>query len=331
MKEIRTSLTDRLGLRVPIAQAPMGGSCSAALIAAVANAGALGLLPATWLTPAQLREEMRQIRDLTDRPFGVNLVLAEDPAANLNIALSEGARLVSFFWGDPGPWIGRVHAAGGLVMQTVASAEEARRCVDAGVDILVAQGVEAGGHVWGEVGTLALVPAVVDAASGVPVIAAGGIADGRGLAAVLALGAAGAWIGTRFLMAEEATTHPLYRAKLIAAPETSTVHTSLFDGGWPDAPHRCLVNSTVRAWQAGGSPPPGRRPGEGEEVAKDGNGTPIHRYSASQPEIGMSGELEALVLYAGQGVGLCRRMQSAAAIIAEIMDEAVETIARLSR
>jgi NAD(P)H-dependent flavin oxidoreductase YrpB (nitropropane dioxygenase family) len=132
-------------------------------------------------------------------------------------------------------------------------------------------------------------------------------------------------------MAEEASAHPLYRARLIAAGETDTVHTALFDGGWPDAPLRCLVNSTVRAWQAAGSPPSGRRPGEGEAVATDVDGTPIHRYSSIQPATGMSGEIEAMVLYAGQGVGLYRRLQPAASIIAEIMDGAVEAIARLSK
>ena len=147
----------------------------------------------------------------TSKPFAVNLVLDWDPAERLAIALHEGVRIVSFFWGDPAPWVEQVHAAGGIVLHTVASAEEARRAADAGVDAVVAQGWEAGGHVWGQVSTLALVPRVVDAVAPLPVVAAGGIADGRGLAAVLALGAGAAWMGTRFLLAEEAATHPVYQ------------------------------------------------------------------------------------------------------------------------
>src|SRR5205823_13579762 len=128
-------------------------------------------------------------------PFGVNLILEWDQRERVEACLAAGARIVSFFWGDPGAYVETVHEAGGFVAHTVATAKEARRAVDQGVDVVVAQGVEAGGHVWGEVTTTVLVPDVVDAVDPVPVVAAGGIADGRGLAAALALGAAGAWMG----------------------------------------------------------------------------------------------------------------------------------------
>ena len=147
----------------------------------------------------------------------------------------------------------------------------------------MAQGWEAGGHVWGEVSTLALVPRVVDAVAPLPVVAAGGIADGRGLAAVLALGAGAAWMGTRFLLAEEAATHPVYREAVIAADETATAYSSLFDVGWPDAPLRALRNSTWEAWRAAGEPPPGARPGEGEIVATGEDGRDIARYCNDAP------------------------------------------------
>ena len=131
--------------------------------------------------------------------------------AKLAAALEEGERIVSRFWGDPAPYADTIHKSGALLLQTVGSVDEARRALHAGADVLVAQGWEAGGHVRGESTTLALVPAVVDVAGEVPVVAAGGIADGRGLAAALALGAAGAMIGTRFLAAEDADTHRRYR------------------------------------------------------------------------------------------------------------------------
>ena len=169
------------------------------LTAAVSNAGALGMLTLTWSDPAG--DVVRETAALTDRPFGGNLVLESDQHRRLDQALEAGLRVVSFFFGDPIGYVEQVHEANGVVLQTVGSAEEARRAVASGVDVIVAQGWEAGGHVRGQVATLPLVPAVVDAVSPVPVIAAGGIGDARGVAAVLALGAQAAWLGTRFLLA----------------------------------------------------------------------------------------------------------------------------------
>jgi len=196
---IETSLTRLLGLDVPIVQAPIGGLAVPPLAAAVANAGALGMLSMSWQDPDQIPAILAETRRLTDRAFGVNLILADNVQdERVRICLEQGVRLVSFFWGDPSPFLPDVHAAGALATLTVGSAEDARRAIAAGVDIVVAQGWEAGGHVWGEVASLPLIPAVVDAVAPTPVIAAGGIGDGRGLAAVLALGAAGGWMGTPF-------------------------------------------------------------------------------------------------------------------------------------
>src|SRR5262249_7705348 len=164
------------------------------------------------------------------------------------------------------------------------------------------------GHVWGEVASLPLIPCVVDAVSPVPVVAAGGIADGRGLAAALMLGASGVWLGTRFLLAEEAAVHPIYQHYLSAAAETDARYTRLFDGGWPEAPHRALRNSTMAQWEAAGSPPSGQRPGEGEIVAHFVDGRPAKRYSDMLALPGMTGDIEALALYAGQSAGLVTRI-----------------------
>jgi NAD(P)H-dependent flavin oxidoreductase YrpB (nitropropane dioxygenase family) len=173
---LATPLCDRLGIQLPIIQAPhrLGGHARAG------RGGGLGMLALTWVTPQEAADRIRQVRQLTDRPVGVNLVLAFPIGDLLAACLAEGVPIVSTFWGDPAPVTGRVQAAGALHLHTVATAEEARRAVDAGVDVVVAQGWEAGGHVWGQVATMALVPAVVDAVAPVPVIAAGGIGDGRG-------------------------------------------------------------------------------------------------------------------------------------------------------
>jgi NAD(P)H-dependent flavin oxidoreductase YrpB (nitropropane dioxygenase family) len=326
---MKSSFTDRLGIEAPVVQAPMGGATCPELAAAVSNAGGLGMLALSWHPPEAGRAEIRRTRALTDKPFGANLVLAFPQEERLAVCLEEGVRLVSFFWGDPAPYVGRCHEAGALVASTVATAAQARAAADAGVDVLVAQGWEAGGHVLGEVATLPLVRAVVEAVPDRPVLAAGGVADAHGLAAVLALGAAGAWVGTRFLGSLEAQIHPEYRERLIAADESATVHTSLFDVGWPDAPHRVLRNATYDAWLRAGAPPSGARPGEGEEIGRGGFG-PIRRYQATTPGADAEGDIGATSLWAGQSVAGLRRAQPAAEIVRELSDGADALLRRLA-
>jgi NAD(P)H-dependent flavin oxidoreductase YrpB (nitropropane dioxygenase family) len=324
---LATPLCNQLGVQLPIVQAPIGSAATPELAAAVANAGGLGMLAATWHTPQQAADQIRQVRQLTDRPFGVNLVLEFPIDELLGACLAEGLPVISTFWGDPAKVTGRVQAAGVLHLHTVGTAEEARRAVDTGVDVVVAQGWEAGGHVWGQVATMALVPAVVDAVQPVPVIAAGGIGDGRGLAAVLVLGAQAGWLGTRFLTAVEAATHEVYRQWVLRAASQDAVYTRCFDGGWPDAAHRALRNATITAWEAAGRPAAPNRPGEGAVVATDRRGRPQLRYGDMIPMPGMTGELEAMALYAGQSVGVIHQVAPAAQIVAAIASQAARILA----
>jgi NAD(P)H-dependent flavin oxidoreductase YrpB (nitropropane dioxygenase family) len=324
---VRTALTELLGIEAPIVLAPMGGAITPKLAAAVSNAGGLGTLPLSWNTPDQVRSTVAETIALTDRPFGVNLIREWDQRERLNAALEEGAPVISLFWGDAAELVPEAHDGGAVVFVSVATADEAARAVAAGADVVVAQGWEAGGHVRGTVTTLALVPRVVDTVD-VPVVAAGGIADGRGVAAVLALGAAGAWVGTRFLAAQEASIHDDYRRRILEALETDTYYGDLFDGGWPHAPHRALRNSTVEEWEAAGGPASGERPGEGEDVAARGDGSPIKRYASVTPQAGMTGETEALPNWAGQGVGLVTRVQPAAEIVQELVADAERILAK---
>ncbi len=275
------------------------------------------MLALTWF--ADTAALVRETAAMTSAPFGGNLVLAWDQHARLEAALDAGLRIVSLSFGDPAGYVEHVHAAGGLVLQSVASAEEARRVVAAGVDVVVAQGWEAGGHVWGQVATLPLVPAVVDAVAPIPVLAAGGIGDARGVAAVLALGAQAAWVGTRFLLATEAPLHEEYRRRLIAAAETDAEwYADLYDVGWPNAPHRALRNATAETWEAAGRPDSGNRPGEGESIARRPSGETIARYSSTMPLEGTTGDVDALSLWAGQSVALATTIRSAD-IVAELV------------
>jgi nitronate monooxygenase len=313
---VTTPVCELLGIEQPIVQAPM--AAIPGLAAAVSNAGALGMLTLTWSDDAGA--VVRETAAQTTRPFGGNLVLIDDQHHRLDQALAAGLRIVSFMWGDPSGYIEPVHDAGGIVLHTVGTAEEARRSVASGVDVIVAQGLEAGGHVWGTIGTLPLVPAVVDAVAPVPVIAAGGIGDARGVAAVLALGAQAAWLGTRFLLAEEMPIHDDYRRRLIAAAETDAqLYPNLYEVGWPDSPHRALRNSTATAWEAAGRPPLAQRPGAGDVIAHFASGEAIVRYEPAPPMVGTTGDIEALSMWAGQGVALARERQSAADIVAELI------------
>lgn len=322
--ELRTPMCRMLGMDVPVVQAPVGSASTPELAAAVAHAGGLGMLSLTWTPSGQIQDRLDRLLLLASgRSVGVNVVLAFPIAEQLEAALTAGVRVVSTFWGDPAEVQPMIRAAGVMHLHTVGSAAEAVAAVDAGVDVVVAQGVEAGGHVWGSIPTMVLVPAVVDAVGGrVPVVAAGGIADGRGLAAVLALGAQAAWMGTRFLAAQEAATHEVYRERVVAAAETDAVHTLAFGDGWPGAPHRALLNSTLRGWLTAGGPGAPDRPGEGEVVARDGAGAEYVRYGDMMPLPGMSGDLEAMALYAGCSAGLVHEVLPAAEIVRRTTAEA---------
>jgi nitronate monooxygenase len=310
-----TPVCELLGIEHPIVEAPL--AVDPRLPAAVSNAGGLGSMGLSWSDDAG--DPVREAAALTDRPFAGNFVLNTDQHRRVDQALSAGLRIVSFIWGDPQSYVDPVHDAGGLVMHTVGSAEEARRAVACGVDIVIAQGWESGGHVWGGVATLPLVPAVVDAVAPVPVIAAGGIGDARGVAAVFALGAQAALLGTRFLLAEEMPIHEEYRRRVIAAAETDAEwYPNLYEVGWPDSPHRAIHNSTAEKWEAAGRPSPGSRPGEGV-IAHFASGEQILRYSPAPPLVGTTGEIEALSLWAGQSVALAKKSQPAAEIVADLV------------
>jgi nitronate monooxygenase len=325
---VETSLTRLLGIEHPIIQAPIGGLSVPALAGAVSAAGGLGMMAITWLDPEEIRVAIDDVRAITDRPFGVNIILDEPQDERVDVALEGGVPLISFFWGDPAHYLERIHAAGAKATLTVGAADEARRAVDAGIDVIVAQGWEAGGHVWGQVSTLALVPAVVDAVPNTPVAAAGGITDGRGLAAGLALGAGAAWMGTRFVASEEAPAHPEWLARMIRANETDTYYSKLFDVGWPDAPHRTLRNATIDRWLDAGSPPPGERPGEGDVLARRPDGSEIIRYSSVSARATIEGRVDELSLWCGQGVALVTEVLPAAEIVRRTVAEAEAIVGR---
>ena len=328
---IRTKLCQALTIESPIILAPMGGAVTPRLAAAVSNAGGLGNLP-LWLADRETVEKtLREMRATTTKPFAVNLNMEFPQEERLSICLDQGVPVISFFWQDPSSLVQKAKDGGAIVMHTVGDAASAKRSVDAGVDIIVAQGWESGGHVRGTVASMPLIPKIVDVVGDVPVVASGGIADGRGMTAALALGASGVWIGTRFLASEEIAIHSEYQKRILSSDETSTVYAEeLFNVGWPNAPHRILKNSTVEAWEAAGRPAPGARPGENETIVSSARKGEIVRYAAATPSSDMVGDIEALPMWAGQSVGLVQEVQPAAEIMKQLNKEAMEAISELT-
>jgi NAD(P)H-dependent flavin oxidoreductase YrpB (nitropropane dioxygenase family) len=326
---LTTRLCKFLGIEFPIFSAPMGPDLTGPdLVAAVSGAGGLGLMQAQLSLPADFREQIRRVRNATDKPFGVNFILALPHEENLRMSLEEHVPIISFFWGDPAPYVERIHAAGSKIFLQVGTVEAARRAAAAGVDVIIAQGTEAGGHVEGEVATMVLTPRMVDAVAPVPVIAAGGIADARGLVAALALGAEGAVLGTRFLATSEANAHPQYKQKLLDAAESDTVRTILFGHGWPNAPHRTLRTRFVEQWLGNESRAQESRPDE-PVIGRTSIGDqefPIQRFMSFPPSTRVSGDIESMALLAGQTVGLVKEIKSAATLVRELANEATRLI-----
>ncbi len=292
------AFAESLGLRVPICQAPVGSVAGSDLAAAVAQAGGMGALPLTWTSPEDARRLIAEVRALTDRPVQANFVLAFEPQS-LVTALESGVRVITFSWGLPANEVPLLKSFGARFGVQATTAEGARRALDLGADFLICQGTEAGGHVQATRSLDDTLPCIIEAAQGTPVIAAGGVGDGKTIARVLALGASGAMLGTRFVATQESLAHEIYKRRLVEARAQDTALTVCFNGGWPQAAHRVLRNSTLEAWEAAGCPPSGRRPGEGDCLTSEPGRREFLRYDDTPPRATMQGNPEAMCLYAG--------------------------------
>jgi enoyl-[acyl-carrier protein] reductase II len=290
----------------------------APLVAAVANAGGLGVIGAASLDAEGLRREIRKTRELTSRPFDVDL-LAPIPdmiRPHIKVLFDEQVKIFVAGLAVPREFIAEMHAQGMIVMVMVGKVHHARSAEAAGADVVAAQGTEAGGHT-GEIGTLALVPQVVDAVQ-IPVLAAGGIADGRGVAAAIALGAQGAVVGTRFIATPEATAAPAYRAALVHGTETDTVRTRCYTG----KPARAIRNPYIASWEA---------------RASEIQGFPLQIMHSVQEGVmdymGNRGDADPdrTFMPAGQGLGLIRDIKPATDVMADLIRETEAAVSRLER
>lgn len=309
---LKTDICDLFGIEYPIIQGGMAHLATAELAAAVSNAGGLGIIGGGAPEPEWVREQIKLTRERTDKPFGVNIVLIAPKAEQIiDVILEEGAKVVTTGAGNPGPYIPRFKEAGIMVMPVVASVALARRLQRSGVDAFVAEGMESGGET-GQLTTMALVPQVVDAVK-VPVIAAGGFADGRGMVAALSLGAQGIQMGTRFACSEECVAHPDYKKAIVDASDRSTVLSGQSTG----YPLRALENKFTR-----------------EFMSKESAGIPIEelfQLGVGKMRQGMiNGDVEGGTLLAGQISGMIKDIKSVKSIIDGIMAEAEITIKMLN-
>lgn len=308
---LRTSLCDLLGIEYPIIQGGMAHLGTAELVSAVSNAGGLGVIGSAAASPGWLTKQIHLTRDRTDKPFAVNIVLlAPFLEENLEVALKERVGIVIFGGGNPSAYIHKLKEAGVKVISVISSVALARRLERFGVDGIIAEGMEAGGHI-GEVTTMALVPQVADGVR-LPVVAAGGIADGRGMAAALALGAQGVQMGTRFICSEECIAHLGFKERILKAHDRATVVT----GGTTGHPVRCLENKVTRQFIAL------ERDGVAKEV--------LEEFGMGRLYLGViEGNMDEGSLMAGQIAGLIRGIKPAKAIVEDIVAEAEEVINKL--
>lgn len=312
---LQTAFTDLFSVAHPVTLAPMGGSAGGALAAAVSNGGGLGLVGGGPCEREWCERELAVVADQTDRPWGIGFLSWALTPATLDAALGHRPAAVMLSFGDPAPFAEDIRRSGALVVVQVTDLDEARRALDVGTDVIVAQGSEAGGHGGGRA-TLPFVPAVVDLAGSTPVLAAGGIADGRGLAAALVLGAAGALVGTRFLASREALVAPEITAAIVAHGGDDTERSRILDiargSPWPrQYTARTLRNSFLERWR-----------GREDELAADDGAQRAYAEAAS------AGDLAVVPVWAGEAIDLIDDVPSAADLVPAIVADAEAALAQ---
>ena len=316
---LHTRFTERVGCELPLQQAGMGGVAGPDLAVAVSAAGALGTVALHMLPAPMVARTLDVMAERTDAPLAFNVLVPFVDRDAVEMASSR-CRLVEFFYDDPDPELVRiVHEGGALAAWQIGSRAEAEAARDAACDIVIAQGVEAGGHVRGRLGLLPLLADVLDVVD-VPVIAAGGIGSGRTAAAALAAGADAVRVGTRFVATHEADTHPYYADALVRARAEDTVLTEAFSVMWPDAPHRVLQSCVDKA-DALDNDAVG-------EVDIGGTTMPVPRLSVLAPTRKTTGSIGAMALYAGESVTDVTGVVPARAIVLEIATGAEELLRR---
>jgi NAD(P)H-dependent flavin oxidoreductase YrpB (nitropropane dioxygenase family) len=325
MTMLATRFTALLGCSIPIQQAAMGGIATPELVAAVSDSGALGMLGTSraGVTPESLLKLLTEVGTRTSRPFGVNFLATPANLSQLDPECIEiaarTARVVELFYGRPSPdLVAMIHAGGALASWQVGSREEAVAAQEAGCDLIVAQGIEAGGYVRGTIGILSLLGEVLPAVD-IPVLAAGGIGSGRLMAAALAAGADGVRVGTRFIAAAESGAHPEYVRALVEASPEDAIYAQVFSSPLVNGPHRVLRASLAAAEAFRGEV-------VGEIGSLDGTRVSVPRLGVVVVDRTATGTIGAMPLWAGESVGAVRDVQLAGDIVRDLVEEAEQLL-----
>ena len=317
ISERSKKLMTLFNLKYPIFQAAPGGE---ELAIAVSNAGAMGAIQLSWASPEEGYKMVTRIKAATKGSFYVNYILNFKPES-LDKALEAGASIVEFSWGMPNQtMVSKIRSSNAKFGIQVASKNSAQSALDLGADFLIAQGIEAGGHVQAISTLYNTLPEILEVAKNIPVLASGGITTGHDIRTAIHAGASGAVLGTRFIATKESNIHDEYKNSLIQAGENRTVFTICFNKGW-SAQHRVLKNKTFHMWEADGCPLPGYRPGENDIIATRPDGTTVERYSIRSPMKGFQGQLTELAMYAGDGVYKIKDLPTANDLIQRLWKE----------
>ena len=309
-----------LSLRYPILQAPIGSIASTTLAATVSNSGGMGSLALTWTEADVAAQLVRELRDKTANLFFANFVLSF-PLISFDAVLEAGAPAITFSWGQPDKLIDNVHQHNALAGVQVGSQAGAKQAIDDGADFIICQGVEAGGHVQSTIPLSELLPSVVEIAGSVPIVAAGGLSNGKDLAWAIERGASAVMLGTRFVATAESFAHPDYKQALVAAKSADSIYTQCFNRLWPNASHRVLRNKTLDDWEAAGCPQPGQRPGEDDVIAEGSAYDTVIRYDDAPPVETTKGLILECCLYAGTGCGNIKDVPPGALLLSNIWSE----------
>jgi nitronate monooxygenase len=305
-----------LDLKVPIMQAPIGSLATCELVSEVARAGGIGGLALTWTESRQAAEQVRKLKQQTENRFFVNYVM-RFPTPSLDEVLEQGVPVVTLSWGIDESVVKRIQATGAKVGVQVGHPEGGKLARAAGADFIIAQSMEAGGHVQSTMALKPLLSGLLETGGDLPIVAAGGISTAHDVKRVMDSGAAAAMLGTRFAATIEANAHQTYKQALVESTSADTAFTNCFDIDWPYAMVRVLRNKTLSTWEAAGCPAAPNRPGEGDKVALQ-NGKPIIRYSDSPPLRSAVGNPLEACLYAGAGVGEINEIMPAFELVGEL-------------
>lgn len=335
---LTTRFTTKYGVARPFVSAGMSTMTTPALVGAVCRAGGLGLHGVADMPTDRLSNDIDQIRQYTSSPFGIAIIPRLGSVEQIDVCVAKKVPIVNFFWDDiPSDWLARLKKAGIDVWKQVCSVAEARQSIELGINLLIVQGSEAGGHNRAEASTLAMIPAVADVAGDVPIVSSGGIADGRAAAAALAIGADAVCVGTRLLASPEAHAHQEYKKRLVAAGVGDTARTNIFGLEWNDAPSRHLRNRVVREWEHRDHPGPYKQVPESEireigRIKLFDTELSHRRFSIYPPSPSFEGDWEEICMYGGESVGQTKAITPAGEIVRDIMDTAEDIIRnRLAR